>query len=386
MKKITASVLSIAIALAGCATASKDVATSYVSPIQFSNYTCDQITAESARLQVRLSQLEGRLDTASANDKALTGVAILLFWPAVFALGGTKEQEAEYGRLKGEHDALRQVWIQKNCTINAASLLPGAVAQNATSPTTAAPIQVAPQGDGSGSFLVGDRLTYRLREPVSGADQGESKVAISSIANGQIGFDDDSLIMGTQGTLIKGSVARPTILGVDVSRLQPGNRIQGKYRIVAARVQDVPADLTVTGVEILEFSGRRINAVRLNVSGYAGRDFIPGVPPAGLGAPFSGTVLVDASTGVVISMKVKSQNPMYAYDWTLVGIANSGVTSVAPTSTSATVPSQVEPGQSPAVTQVRSKEDKLRELKRLYDAGLINAEVYSAQQKAILGN
>jgi hypothetical protein len=38
------------------------------------------------------------------------------------------------------------------------------------------------------------------------------------------------------------------------------------------------------------------------------------------------------------------------------------------------------------VTQARSKEDKLRELKRLYDAGLINAEVYSAQQKAILGN
>lgn len=386
MKKITASVLSVAIALAGCATASKDVATSYVSPIQFSNYTCDQITAESARIQVRLSQLEGRLDTASANDKALTGVAILLFWPAVFALGGTKEQEAEYGRLKGEHDALRQAWIQKNCTINAASLLPGAVAQNATSPTAAAPIQVAPQGDGSGSFLVGDRLTYRLREPVSGADQGESKVAISSIANGQIGFDDDSLIMGTQGTLIKGSVARPTILGVDVSRLQQGNRIQGKYRIVAARVQDVPADLTVTGVEILEFSGRRINAVRLNVSGYAGRDFIPGVPPAGLGAPFSGTVLVDASTGVVISMKVKSQNPMYSYDWALVGIANPGVTSVAPASASAAMPSQVEPGQSPAVTQARSKEDKLRELKKLYDAGLINAEVYSAQQKAILGN
>lgn len=385
MKKITASVLSVAIALAGCATASKDVATSYVSPIQFSNYTCDQITAESARLQVRLSQLEGRLDTAAANDKALTGVAILLFWPAVFALGGTKEQEAEYGRLKGEHDALRQVWIQKNCTINAASLSPGAVAQNATSPTAATPIQVAPQGDGSGSFLVGDRLTYRLREPVSGADQGESKVAISSIANGQIGFDDDSLIMGTQGTLIKGSVTRPTILGVDVSRLQPGNRIQGKYRIVAARVKDASADLTVTGVEILEFSGRRINAVRLNVSGYAERD-IPGVPPAGLGAPFSGTVLVDASTGVVISMKVKSQNPMYSYDWALVGIANSGVTSVAPASASATVPSQVEPGQSPAVTQARSKEDKLRELKRLYDAGLINAEVYSAQQKAILGN
>ena len=386
MKKITASVLSVAIALAGCATASKDVATSYVSPIQFSNYTCDQITAESARLQVRLSQLEGRLDTASANDKALTGVAILLFWPAVFALGGTKEQEAEYGRLKGEHDALRQVWIQKNCTITAATLLPGTVAQNATAFAASASIQAAPQANGLGSFLVGDRLTYRLREPVSGADQGESKVAISSIANGQIGLDDDSLIMSTQGTLIKGSVPRPTILGLDVSRLQPGNRFQGKYRIVAARVQDVPVDLTVNGVEILEFSGRRINAVRIDASGYAGRDTIPGVLPVGLGATFSGVLLVDSSTGIVISMKIKSQNPMYSYDWALVGIANSAASPVPVPSASAVTAAPAVPSQSPTGTQAQSKEEKLRELKRLYDAGLINAEVYSAQQKAILGN
>ena len=116
MKKTIASTLSFAIALGGCATASKDVATAYVSPIQFSNYTCDQIIAESARLQVRVNQLEGRLDTAAANDAVLTGVALVLFWPAVFALGGTKEQEAEYARLKGEHEALKQVWIQKNCS------------------------------------------------------------------------------------------------------------------------------------------------------------------------------------------------------------------------------------------------------------------------------
>jgi hypothetical protein len=34
--------------------------------------------------------------------------------------------------------------------------------------------------------------------------------------------------------------------------------------------------------------------------------------------------------------------------------------------------------------QPRSKEDRLRELKRLHDAGLINDDVYSDRQKAIL--
>jgi hypothetical protein len=385
MEKVAASVLSVAIALVGCATASKDVATSYVSPIQFSNYTCDQITAESARLQVRLNQLEGRLDTAAANDKAIAGVAILLFWPAAFALGGTKEQEAEYGRLKGEHDALRQVWIQKNCTVNAATLLPGAAVQAPPISAAASPIQGAPQANESASFSVGDRLTYRLRDSYSGADQGEAKMVISSISNGLVGFDDDSLVMSSQGVLTKGNVTRPTILGLDTSRLNTGNRFQGTFRIVAARVRDVTVDLTVVGVETLEISGRRINAVRLDASGYSSNEFIA-IAGLKVGAPFNGTLVVDPSTGIVISMKIKSQNTMYATDWTLIGIVNPAETSAGRSSASATQPIPGAPVQTPSVTQAQSKEDKLKELKRLYDAGLINAEVYSAQQKTILGN
>jgi len=375
MKKITASVLSIAIALGGCATASKDVATTYASPMQFNNYTCDQITAESARLQVRLSQLQGRLDTAATNDQVLTGVAILLFWPAVFALGGTKEQEAEYGRLKGEHDALRQVWIQKNCTISAASLLPGAAT---TTPPSAVPMQGPSTAPGTTPFVVGDKLVYKTREPVSGLDQGESTITISSMSNGEIGFDDGSLVMTTQGVVAKGNVTRNTIIGVDVSRLYPGNRLQGKFRIVGARVNDVAVDLTVVGVETLELSGRRLNVIRLDASGYATREIMMGVVP---GAPFSGTLTVDSSSGIVVSMKIKSQHSMYGTDLTLVGIANPNpVPVVTPSATTTSAQNAA------AQSQTQSKEEKLKELKRLFEGGLINAEVYTAQQKSILGN
>ena len=67
------------------------------------------------RVQTRANQLAGRLDSAAANDKAITGVGVILFWPALFALGGTKDQEAEYGRLKGESEALQQAAIFKKC-------------------------------------------------------------------------------------------------------------------------------------------------------------------------------------------------------------------------------------------------------------------------------
>ena len=115
MMKFTAAVTALAFALVGCATSSKDVASAYISPMQYVNFDCDQLNAEAARLNTRVQQLGGRLDEAANNDKALMAVSLLLFWPAAFALGGTKQQEAEYARIKGEADAIQQAAIGKKC-------------------------------------------------------------------------------------------------------------------------------------------------------------------------------------------------------------------------------------------------------------------------------
>lgn len=68
------------------------------------------------RTQSRASQLSGRLDEAASNDKAIVGVGMILFWPALFALGGTKQQEAELSRLKGEYEALSASAVSKKCS------------------------------------------------------------------------------------------------------------------------------------------------------------------------------------------------------------------------------------------------------------------------------
>lgn len=117
MKYATALLVSAGIVLSGCSTASKDIAPSYISPMQYSAYDCEQISAENQRLAGRVSQLGGRLDEAAANDKAIGVAGAILFWPALFALGGTKGQEAEYARLRGENDALQQAAIQKKCNM-----------------------------------------------------------------------------------------------------------------------------------------------------------------------------------------------------------------------------------------------------------------------------
>jgi outer membrane murein-binding lipoprotein Lpp len=128
MKKIISATLISSMTLMGCATSSKDIATAYVSPMQYQAYDCDQLSSEVQRIQIRVNQLGGRLDEAASNDKALVGVGVILFWPALFALGGTKQQEAEYSRLKGEYDAVQQASVIKKCPGIIAAAQPAAPA------------------------------------------------------------------------------------------------------------------------------------------------------------------------------------------------------------------------------------------------------------------
>ena len=115
MNKTITVLLCITMSLYGCATSSQNISASYVSPMQFQNYDCEQLTAEAQRVQTRVSHLTGRLDTAATNDKWIMAAGLLLAWPALFALGGTREQEAEFARLKGEYDAIHQSAVMRKC-------------------------------------------------------------------------------------------------------------------------------------------------------------------------------------------------------------------------------------------------------------------------------
>ena len=141
-KKTAVAAVATAILLSGCATSSDKISASYVSPMQYQSYDCDQIAAEGSRLSQRVMALQGQVDKAASNDKALTGVGVILFFPVLFALGGNQQQEAEYGRLKGEYEALQQSAVIKKC--------PGAVPSGASvvappvAGTTAVQVKAAP--------------------------------------------------------------------------------------------------------------------------------------------------------------------------------------------------------------------------------------------------
>lgn len=104
--------------LAGCATKGADVQAGYVPASLYANLTCDQIAQELYDVGLKAGELSGQLDTAAGKDAGLVAVGIVLFWPALFFVGGDKNKEAQLAQLKGTRDALIKAAKAKGCKLD----------------------------------------------------------------------------------------------------------------------------------------------------------------------------------------------------------------------------------------------------------------------------
>jgi hypothetical protein len=117
----------VCLALTACASGSKNITSSYVSPFQYSAYDCDQLSGEAHRINAQASALARILDDTERNDRAISaGIAaylvstVFLGLPEALSvaatfLGGNKQQEAEYAHLKGWQDAIQETVLMKKC-------------------------------------------------------------------------------------------------------------------------------------------------------------------------------------------------------------------------------------------------------------------------------
>jgi hypothetical protein len=106
-----------ALILAGCASKASDVAPNYVSPMQYDAYNCSQLAEEAQRVSARASAAAGAQDSQATKDAVATTVGVIVFWPALFFIGGDKQNAAELGRLRGEMEAIEQASIRRKCGI-----------------------------------------------------------------------------------------------------------------------------------------------------------------------------------------------------------------------------------------------------------------------------
>jgi hypothetical protein len=101
----------------GCASKSSEITPTYVSPIMYEGHTCKQLAQEAQGVSARAAQVAGAQDAKRTNDQVATGVAIVVFWPAAFLVGGDGQMASELAQLKGQMVAIEQASIQKKCGI-----------------------------------------------------------------------------------------------------------------------------------------------------------------------------------------------------------------------------------------------------------------------------
>jgi hypothetical protein len=106
-----------ALALVGCASKSTEIAPTYVSPIQYQSYSCNQLAEEAQRVATAAATATGVQDHQATSDAVAMGVGLVIFWPSLFFIGGDKTNAAQLAQLKGQMDAIQQASIQKNCGI-----------------------------------------------------------------------------------------------------------------------------------------------------------------------------------------------------------------------------------------------------------------------------
>jgi uncharacterized lipoprotein NlpE involved in copper resistance len=102
--------------LAGCADKSSSIKATYVSPIMYEKYSCDQLGQEVTRISQRVAVISGQQDKKATNDAVATTAGVIIFWPALFFLAAGEDQKVEIGQLKGQYNAIRNVAIQKHCS------------------------------------------------------------------------------------------------------------------------------------------------------------------------------------------------------------------------------------------------------------------------------
>ncbi len=114
MKRLHAIALTATLVTAGCASSSQNISASYVSPLQYQSFTCEQLTEEMLRVGRKAREVAGVQDSEADKDAVAMGVGLVLFWPALFFLIGDDRKE-ELARLKGEGEAIEQTAIKKDC-------------------------------------------------------------------------------------------------------------------------------------------------------------------------------------------------------------------------------------------------------------------------------
>lgn len=117
MKKKTIGCVFAVVTLMGCASKSSEIDATFVSPVGYQSYSCEQLQQEAQSVSRQAAIASGQQDKIRKNDTVKTTVGVILFWPVLLFNKGDGATAANLANLKGQMEAIQQASVQKNCGI-----------------------------------------------------------------------------------------------------------------------------------------------------------------------------------------------------------------------------------------------------------------------------
>ena len=115
MKNISAVAL-IVISLAACATNPDKVASTYIAPSEYADFTCTELRVEQLRNDREARALYGDMKSKSRVNATAGVVGALVFWPALFFMKGKDANaDATYSELQGRKTAIERALQKGGC-------------------------------------------------------------------------------------------------------------------------------------------------------------------------------------------------------------------------------------------------------------------------------
>lgn len=108
---------SAAALLAGCASSASSIRPAYVSTVGYQGLSCGTLAGEATEVSARAQAAMGVQNQKATGDAVAMGVALVVFWPALFFIRGNGADAAEVSRLKGEMQAIESASRLKGCGI-----------------------------------------------------------------------------------------------------------------------------------------------------------------------------------------------------------------------------------------------------------------------------
>ena len=107
-------VLVIVLLLIGCASSASNIDTTYIPPIKYKYYNCQELKQRLDDVSDKVGKLTRIQDSASTVDAvALPAGVVTLGISVMFMSGGARAEEL--GMLKGEINAIEEAAVEKNC-------------------------------------------------------------------------------------------------------------------------------------------------------------------------------------------------------------------------------------------------------------------------------